>query len=101
VSRRHLQISLGKGRGQFVATNISGRNVVKVNGVAIADQADFKMGDPVEIGEFSITVGYLEAEKPASPSGKPRTMLIDRSALAKAAFVDGDGAVAPGGRLAR
>jgi pSer/pThr/pTyr-binding forkhead associated (FHA) protein len=86
ISRRHLQISRGASRGTFVAYNISGHNVVKVDGAPIAEPTEFSLGSELEIGDFTITMAYVDigGEK------KESTMVIDRTALAKAAYVDGD-----------
>ncbi|MBM4282871.1 MAG: FHA domain-containing protein [Deltaproteobacteria bacterium] len=86
VSRRHLQITRDAAHGSFVATNVSGHNVVKVAGHAITAPTGFRQGDVVEIGEFSITLGYLDHDN----DGAGSTMVIDRTAVAKAAYVDGD-----------
>ena len=53
----------------------------------------FNIGDKVQMSEFTIEVGYLEA--PETNAGSPqqkvsKTMMIDRSELAKAAYVGGD-----------
>jgi pSer/pThr/pTyr-binding forkhead associated (FHA) protein len=86
ISRRHLQISRGAQRGSFVATNISGHNVVKVDGMPIDEPTPFSLGSQIEIGDFTITVGYLDG----NGEQKDSTMVIDRTALAKAAYIDGD-----------
>jgi len=80
ISRRHLQIARGTRPGTFVATNISGHNVVKVDGVPISEPTPFHLGTPLEIGDFTITIGEAQDS----------TMVFDRTALAKAAYVDGD-----------
>lgn len=55
----------------------------------------FQVGDRLDICDFSIELGYLEEEsakkndKGAGPK-RPRTMLIDHSVMAQAAYVDGD-----------
>jgi pSer/pThr/pTyr-binding forkhead associated (FHA) protein len=93
ISRRHLHIARGKAPGSFIATNISGHNVVKVDGEPITGPTPFGLSSILEIGDFTITVG--ESRDP--------TMVFDRHALAKAAYVDGDygdasaGALPPGG----
>ena len=80
ISRRHLQISRGAQPGTFIATNISGHNVVKVDGIPINEPTPFRLGSPLEIGDFTITVG----------EARDSTMVFDRTAIAKAAYVDGD-----------
>ena len=56
-------------------------------------------GDALEICDFSITLGFLSDEEAAEDDTsvksekkprKSRTMLIDKSALVNAAYVDGD-----------
>jgi pSer/pThr/pTyr-binding forkhead associated (FHA) protein len=92
ISRRHLKIDLGAGK--FVVEDLGSQNGVKLHGKRIKGPTPFKAGDALEICEFSISLGYLDdgapSEKQATGAPKPRTMLIDKSALVNAAYFEGD-----------
>jgi pSer/pThr/pTyr-binding forkhead associated (FHA) protein/antitoxin component of MazEF toxin-antitoxin module len=98
ISRRHLKIQIS-GR-EFVAEDLGSQNGIKLHGKRIKGPTPFAAGDALEICDFSITLGFLsdeEAEgdddtnvKSEKKPRKSRTMLIDKSALVNAAYVDGD-----------
>lgn len=93
ISRRHLRISLESGR--FFAEDLSSQNGTKLHGKRINGRTEFEPGDPLQMSDFTIELGFLspEAEEGAIGGGVDRankTMMIDRSELAKAAYVDGD-----------
>jgi pSer/pThr/pTyr-binding forkhead associated (FHA) protein len=92
VSRRHLRLSRGPVRGTFKATNISGHNVVKVVGVPIEGPTTFRVGEVVELGEFTLVIDHLQTD----PVQNDATMAVDRSTIAHAAYgSDGDDDDAP------
>ncbi len=90
ISRRHLRIA-AEG-DHFVAEDLGSQNGSRVNNKRINGPTPFRIGDKIQMSEFTIEVGYLES--PETQAGAPqrsgKTMLIDRSELAKAAYVDGD-----------
>jgi pSer/pThr/pTyr-binding forkhead associated (FHA) protein len=92
ISRRHLRIA-AEG-DHFVAEDLGSQNGSRINNKRINGPTPFRIGDKVQMSEFTIEVGYLESpETNAGGAGPPRsgkTMLIDKSELAKAAYVDGD-----------
>jgi len=91
ISRRHLRISTD---GQhFYAEDLGSQNGSKIAGKRIEQKTRFKIGEPIQMSDFSVEVGYLEQERPqepGEPEGANKTMMIDRSELAKAAYIDGD-----------
>jgi pSer/pThr/pTyr-binding forkhead associated (FHA) protein len=89
ISRRHVRIALEG--GQFIAEDLGSQNGTRINNRRINGPTPFKIGDKVQMSEFTIEVGYLEA--PKTSAGQPKsgkTMMIDRSELANAAYVEGD-----------
>ncbi len=99
ISRRHLRIALEG--GQFIAEDLGSQNGSRVNNRRINGPTPFRIGDKVQMSEFSIEVGFLETPK-TSPAGQQKsgkTIIIDRSELANAAYVDGD-LNKPGGNAA-
>ncbi|MCP4501318.1 MAG: FHA domain-containing protein [Deltaproteobacteria bacterium] len=91
ISRRHLRISTdGK---NFSAEDLGSQNGSKIFGKRIEKRTRFNLGDEIQLSDFTIEVGYLEQQLPTrkgEPEGANKTMMIDRSELAKAAYVDGD-----------
>jgi pSer/pThr/pTyr-binding forkhead associated (FHA) protein len=93
ISRRHLRIAMED--DHFVAEDLGSQNGTRINGKKIAGPTAFQKGDKLQMSDFSIEVGFLEASPPQTSGGAARekgnkTMMIDRSELAKAAYVDGD-----------
>ena len=93
ISRRHLRIAMEG--DHFVAEDLGSQNGTRINGKKIAGPTAFQKGDKLQMSDFSIEVGFLEASPPQTSGGERRekgnkTMMIDRSELAKAAYVDGD-----------
>jgi len=96
ISRRHMRIEMRDGK--FFVEDLGSQNGVKIHGKRIKKQTEFKPGELLEIVEFKISVGFLSEIEDHEGTGtegggrpnKPRTMLIDRSILANAAYVDGD-----------
>lgn len=89
ISRRHLRIALEG--GQFLAEDLGSQNGTRINNRRINGPTPFKIGDKVQMSEFTIEVGYLEAPKTSAGQQKSgKTMMIDRSELANAAYVEGD-----------
>jgi pSer/pThr/pTyr-binding forkhead associated (FHA) protein len=89
ISRRHLRIALEG--GQFLAEDLGSQNGTRINNRRINGPTPFKVGDKVQMSEFTIEVGYLEAPKTSAGQQKSgKTMMIDRSELANAAYVEGD-----------
>lgn len=90
ISRRHLRIAADG--DVFVAEDLGSQNGTRINGKRINGPTPFKIGDKVQMSEFSLEVGYLEAQQEQQGDQKvSKTMMIDRSELAKAAYVGGDG----------
>ena len=88
ISRRHLRISQEDGR--YFVEDLGSQNGTRINGEKIAGNTEFALGDQIQMSDFTIEVGYLESEKDPSEDRASKTMMIDRSELAKAAYVDGD-----------
>ncbi len=91
ISRRHLRIAVED--DHFVAEDLGSQNGSRINNKRINGPTPFRIGDKVQMSEFTIEVGYLDAAPTttgAGPNRPSKTMLIDRSELAKAAYVDGD-----------
>jgi pSer/pThr/pTyr-binding forkhead associated (FHA) protein len=88
ISRRHMRIAIEG--DHFIAEDLGSQNGSRINNRRINGPTPFKIGDKVQMSEFTIEVGYLE--QPHTDGGKKpsRTMMIDRSELAKAAYVEGD-----------
>lgn len=89
ISRRHLRVAIEG--SHFVAEDLGSQNGTRINNRRINGPTPFKIGDKVQMSEFTIEVGYLESPQTAAGqqlSGK--TMMIDRSELANAAYVEGD-----------
>lgn len=89
ISRRHLRIAMEG--DHFIAEDLGSQNGSRINNRRINGPTPFKIGDKVQMSEFTIEVGYLEAPATsAGPAKSGKTMMIDRSELAKAAYVEGD-----------
>ncbi len=94
ISRRHLRI--GMESDHFVAEDLGSQNGTRINGKKIAGPTSFQKGDKIQMSDFMIEVGFLESGPPQTSGGGSgrdkanKTMMIDRSELAKAAYVDGD-----------
>ena len=91
ISRRHMRIATEG--DHFVAEDLGSQNGSRINNKRINGPTAFRIGDKIQMSEFTIEVGYLEA--PETNAGAPqqkasKTMMIDRSELAKAAYVGGD-----------
>ncbi len=91
ISRRHMRIAVEA--DHFVAEDLGSQNGSRINNKRINGPTPFRIGDKIQMSEFTIEVGYLEA--PETNAGSPqqkvsKTMMIDRSELAKAAYVGGD-----------
>ena len=88
ISRRHLRIAMEG--DHFIAEDLGSQNGSRINNRRINGPTPFKIGDKVQMSEFTIEVGFLEAPATAGPAKSGKTMMIDRSELAKAAYVEGD-----------
>jgi pSer/pThr/pTyr-binding forkhead associated (FHA) protein len=98
ISRRHLRIAVEGDR--FIAEDLGSQNGSRINNKRINGPTPFRIGDKVQMSEFTIEVGYLEAPETNAGNGGGgggaanqkvhKTMMIDRSELAKAAYVGGD-----------
>lgn len=89
ISRRHLRIAIdGK---NFVAEDLGSQNGTRLNNKRINGPTPFRLGDKLQMSEFTLEVGYLETPQTSGGNKASKTMMIDRSELAKAAYVDGDG----------
>ena len=90
ISRRHLRI--GVEGDHFVAEDLGSQNGSRINNKRINGPTAFHIGDKVQMSDFVVEVGFLEASptQTGPSSAKHNTMMIDRSELAKAAYVGGD-----------
>jgi len=88
ISRRHVRIAI-LGDGKFTCEDLGSQNGTRINGRRTVGPTPFQVGEIVQMSDFSIEVGYLEADGGGAERGN-KTMMIDRSELAKAAYVDGD-----------
>lgn len=90
ISRRHLRIAIDG--SNFIAEDLGSQNGSRLNNKRINGPTPFRIGDKLQMSEFTLEVGYLEHAATNGGSNKvSKTMMIDRSELAKAAYVDGDG----------
>jgi pSer/pThr/pTyr-binding forkhead associated (FHA) protein len=91
ISRKHLKICiLGN---EFTAEDMGSQNGTRLHGKRIRGATPFSPGDELQMSDYSVEVGFLEeAIGDASKSGDNanKTMMIDRSELAKAADLGGD-----------
>ena len=89
ISRRHLRVAIEG--DHFIAEDLGSQNGTRINNRRISGPTPFELGDKVQMSEFTIEVGFLEAPATtAGPQKSGKTMMIDRSELAKAAYVEGD-----------
>lgn len=90
ISRRHVRIALEG--GQFIAEDLGSQNGSRINNRRINGPTPFRVGDKVQMSEFTIEVGYLETPKTsaAGPQKSGRTMMINREDLANVAHINGD-----------
>lgn len=89
ISRRHLRIAMDG--GTFLAEDLGSQNGTRINNKRINGPTSFRIGDQIQMSEFTLEVGYLEQAQTSGANKASKTMMIDRSDLAKAAYVDGDG----------
>jgi pSer/pThr/pTyr-binding forkhead associated (FHA) protein len=90
ISRRHLRIAIEG--NNFLAEDLGSQNGSRLNNKRINGPTPFRVGDKLQMSEFTLEVGYLEQPSTNGGGNKvSKTMMIDRSELAKAAYVDGDG----------
>ena len=92
ISRRHLRISV---QGDtFYAEDLGSQNGSKLGGKRINGPTPFTLGEQIQMSEFTVELGFLDASSSSAGNENPdranKTMMIDRSELAKAAYVDGD-----------
>jgi pSer/pThr/pTyr-binding forkhead associated (FHA) protein len=93
ISRRHLRISLEA--GTFLAEDLGSQNGTGLHGKRINGPTAFQPGDQLQMSDFTIELGFLHQEGAKHDGAQAgdrasKTMMIDRSELAKAAYVDGD-----------
>jgi pSer/pThr/pTyr-binding forkhead associated (FHA) protein len=96
ISRRHVRIAV-EGGDKYIVEDLGSQNGCKLNGKQLKGTAPLNAGDRIDICDFSIELGYLDdpsaSQEGGAEGGKPQrpsTMLIDKSAMAQAAYVDGD-----------
>jgi pSer/pThr/pTyr-binding forkhead associated (FHA) protein len=87
ISRRHVRIAVEG--GQFIAEDLGSQNGSRINNKRISGPTPFRLGDKIQMSDFTIEVGYLDAPQ-TTGAQKSKTMMIDRSELAKAAYIGGD-----------
>ena len=91
ISRRHMRIAIE--HDHFIAEDLGSQNGSRINNKRINGPTAFRLGDKIQMSEFTIEVGLLDEAEPNAGHDrlKPsKTMMIDRSELAKAAYVGGD-----------
>ncbi len=95
ISRRHVRIS--QEADGFLVHDLGSQNGCKLNGKQLTGSAPFGIGDRLDICDFSLSLGFLDEDGGQSAASdddakprRPSTMLIDKSAMAGAAYVDGD-----------
>jgi pSer/pThr/pTyr-binding forkhead associated (FHA) protein len=94
ISRRHLRIAIDG--NNFIAEDLGSQNGTRLNNKRITAPTPFRIGDKLQMSEFTLEVGYLETPSTNGGDNKvSKTMMIDRSELAKAAYVDGDAGRSP------
>lgn len=91
ISRRHLRIS--QDGNCFIAEDLGSQNGTRLHDERIQGPTRFQVGDVLQMSDFEIELGYLEDAMDGTAGGEERgnkTMMIDRSELAKAADLGGD-----------
>ena len=88
ISRRHLRVALD-GDG-FIAEDLGSQNGTRLHGKKLVGPTPFEAGDQLHMSEFSIELGFLSNDESNDGEKANKTMMIDRSELAKAAYVGGD-----------
>lgn len=100
ISRRHVRILTQN--GAFFVEDLGSANPAVLNGETLSSKpVPFRVGDLLEICDFRLELGVLSDEyNDASEGGEKKrssTMLIDKSVVVQAAYVEGDFAqVRPG-----
>ena len=90
ISRRHMRIALDGDK--FIAEDLGSQNGSRLNNKRLNGPTPFRVGDQLQMSEFTLEIGYLDQPATNGSTHKvSKTMMIDRSELAKAAYVDGDG----------
>lgn len=93
ISRKHVKISV-KG-SQFFVEDLGSQNGTMLNDEQLTGAEAFGPGDIIQMSEFRIELSFMKNEENfgnTSEGGESanKTMMIDRSELAKAAYIDGD-----------
>jgi pSer/pThr/pTyr-binding forkhead associated (FHA) protein len=92
ISRKHVRIT--NKQGQFFIEDLGSQNGTTLNGQQLTEQTAFSPNDLIQMSEFSIELSFMknqdEFEFNQSGDQANKTMMIDRSELAKAAYIDGD-----------
>ncbi len=86
ISRRHLKISIQG--SQYFIEDLGSQNGTRVNGITITKPVKVGGDDKIEISDFTLRIGHLKGDP--SKNAQKSTMLIDKSALANAAYMEGD-----------
>ena len=93
ISRKHVKISV-QGTQYFVE-DLGSQNGSMLNDVQLTGASAFGPGDIIQMSEFRIELSFMKNEEDFGSSSEDgenanKTMMIDRSELAKAAYIDGD-----------
>jgi pSer/pThr/pTyr-binding forkhead associated (FHA) protein len=88
ISRRHVRVTR-QGDG-FVAEDLGSQNGTLVGGRKILGPTPFRVGEPVNMGQYVIVATFMSSTNAAGAPKSGRTMVFDRSELHKAAYIGGD-----------
>jgi len=92
ISRQHIKIT--NKEGQFFIEDLGSQNGSTLNGVRLIEPTAFSPDDIIQMSEFAIELSFMknQDEFGFNQNGDQanKTMMIDRSELAKAAYIDGD-----------
>ena len=92
ISRKHVKIS--KQDSQFFVEDLGSQNGTMLNDLQLTAPTPFGPDDIIQMSEFSIELSFMKNQNEfgTGEDGEQanKTMMIDRSELAKAAYIDGD-----------
>ncbi len=86
VSRRHIKLSLVK--GQMAVEDLGSQNGTRLNGHVIDGETPFQFGDEIQVSDFTLKITQMQNASSVQDQRR-NTMVIDKSEMAKAAYMDG------------
>jgi pSer/pThr/pTyr-binding forkhead associated (FHA) protein len=99
ISRRHVRIAIDGDR--FIAEDLGSQNGTRINNNRISGPSPFRIGDKVQMSEFTIEVDYYDAAETKNGAGQrsSHTIVVDKSDYQNVAPIDGERAGPKGGRV--